>query len=114
MHELGIVFHVIDRLEELRKENALTKIASVTLEIGEVSGVVPEYMTDCWKWAAAKHDFLEDSKLVIETLPAVTICNSCGKTYPTVRFAKICPHCGSKDTVLVSGNEMSIKEVEAC
>ena len=114
MHELGIVFHVIDRLEELAKENSLSKIGAVTLEIGEVSGVVPSYLTDCWKWASAKKELLKGSALNIETLPAVTVSNKCEKTYPTVKFAKICPNCGSDDTVLVSGNEMSIKEIEAC
>ena len=50
MHELGIIVHISRTLEEVAKENQLTEIGSVTLEIGEVSGVVPEYMTDCWKY----------------------------------------------------------------
>ena len=118
MHELGIVFHVIDRLEELAEENGVSRISKVTLEIGEVSGVVHEYLTDCWAWAVngsrVRSDVLRGSELVIEPLPAVTVCNSCGKTYPTVSHGRICPFCRSEDTVLVSGNEMSIKEMEAC
>ena len=47
MHELGVVFHVIESVENIGKENQLTKVASVTLEVGEVSGVVPSYLTDC-------------------------------------------------------------------
>ena len=50
MHELGVVFHVIESVENIGKENQLTKVASVTLEVGEVSGVVPSYLTDCWKF----------------------------------------------------------------
>ena len=42
MHELGIIVHISRTLEEVAKENQLTEIGSVTLEIGEVSGVVPE------------------------------------------------------------------------
>ncbi len=112
MHELGIVFHVIDRLEELAKENSLTKIARVTLQIGEVSGIVPSYLTDCWKWAAAKKELLAGSELNIQINKAVTVCRACGKTYPTVEFAKICPYCKSQETELLSGNEMMIKEIE--
>ena len=37
MHELGVVFHIIDSLEEVAKENDVTQIQSVTIEIGEVS-----------------------------------------------------------------------------
>ena len=54
MHELGIIVHISRTLEEVAKENQLTEIGSVTLEIGEVSGVVPEYMTDCWKYYRRK------------------------------------------------------------
>ena len=117
MHELGIVFHAIDRVAEVVKENDVKKVSKVTLEVGEVSGVVHEYLTDCWKWAVnsakAKCDALRGSVLEIETLPAVTICNACQKTYPTVEFGKTCPHCKSEDTVLLRGTEMNIKEIEA-
>ena len=114
MHELGIVFHIIKSGEEIGAQNELTKVSSVTLELGEVSGIVPEYLTDCWKWAAAKSELLAGSELRVEQVDAVTYCEDCGKTYPTVQYAKICPHCGSDKTYLVTGNEVSIKEIEAC
>ena len=47
MHELGIVFHVIKSVEEIAQENELTKVSAVTLSIGEVSSIVPSYLTDC-------------------------------------------------------------------
>ena len=114
MHELGIVFHIIKSVEEIGAQNELTKVSSVTLELGEVSGIVPDYLTDCWKWAAAKSELLAGSELRVEQVDAVTYCEDCGKTYPTVQYAKICPHCGSDKTYLVTGNEVSIKEIEAC
>ncbi|MGI5978656.1 MAG: hydrogenase maturation nickel metallochaperone HypA [Oscillospiraceae bacterium] len=114
MHELGIVFHVIKSVEEIGAENGLTKVSSVTLEIGEVSGIVPEYLTDCWKWAVKKSALLDGSELRIEQIDAVTFCEGCGKTYPTVQYAKICPYCGSDQTWLQTGNEVNLKEIEAC
>ena len=42
MHELSIVTYVIKQVDEIAKENKLTNIQSVTLEFGEVSGIVPE------------------------------------------------------------------------
>ena len=114
MHELGIVFHVIKRLENLAEEQKLSQIQSVTLELGEVSGVVPEFLEDGWKWAVKKSPIMENAALKIETLPAVSICNACGKTFGTVENGKTCPHCKSDDTVLQTGNEMNIKEIEAC
>ena len=87
MHELGTVFYVIQEVEKVVEENHLTQVASVTLEVGEVSGIIPYYLT---------------------------YCEDCKQTYPTVKYAKICPHCKSEHTYLLSGNEYTIKEIEAC
>lgn len=114
MHELGIVFHIIDSLEKVGKENMLQTVSNVTLEIGEVTGVVDSYLHDCWRWAADKSELLRGSKLIIEQIPAVTICEDCGKTYGTVQYGKACPFCIGDNTYLVAGNEFNIKEIEAC
>ena len=97
MHELGIVFHIIDSIEEVGRQNKLRRVSTVTLELGEVSGVVHTYL-----------------RLAIEALPAVTLCEDCGSTYATVEHGKTCPFCQSPRTHLVSGNEINIKEIEAC
>ena len=44
MHELGIVFHIIDSIEEVGRQNKLRRVSTVTLELGEVSGVVHTYL----------------------------------------------------------------------
>ena len=113
MHELGIVFHIIDTVEQVSAENALEHVNAVVLELGEVSGVLPDYLTDCWRWAADKNELLRGSELKIETLPAVTHCGGCGRDYPTVEHGRTCPHCQSGETWLLTGNEVSIKELEA-
>jgi hydrogenase nickel incorporation protein HypA/HybF len=114
MHELGIVFHIIDSIEAVGKENKLDTVSKVTLEIGEVSGVVDTYLTDCWKWASDKSLLLKGSELFIEPIVAETICEDCDKTYPTLKFAKVCPYCNGNHTHLLTGNEINIKEIEAC
>ena len=110
MHELGTVFYVV---EKICKENELTVVGSVTLEIGEVSGIIPEFIVDCWNWARAKNELMKNAELKIETLEAVTYCEDCQKTYPTLKYKKICPYCGSEHTYLLTGNEYNIKEIEA-
>ena len=47
MHELGIVFHVIRAVEDIGRQQQLTDVASVTLELGQVSGVVPHELESC-------------------------------------------------------------------
>lgn len=114
MHELGVVFHVIKNVEEVAKENDITEIRSITLEIGEVSTVIEEYLRKCWKWSVEKKsELLKSAELIIETIPAVTYCEDCEQTYSTVEHGKVCPYCKSPNTYLVTGNEFKIKEIEA-
>lgn len=40
MHELSIVTYVIKQVDAIARQNELTQISSVTLEFGEVSGIV--------------------------------------------------------------------------
>ena len=77
MHELSIVTYVIEKVEEVVCENDLEKINSVTLEFGEVSGIVPEYLEDCWNWYAKKTPLIEGAKLLWEIIPAIAWCNDC-------------------------------------
>lgn len=111
MHELGIVFNVIKTVERTAAENNVKEVSLVTLELGEVSGVVPRELTSCWDWAVKKNELMTRAQLAIEIIPAVTYCDACEQTYPTVPQGKICPHCGSDRTWLLQGNEMNIKEI---
>jgi len=114
MHELGTVLYVIEQVENVVEENHLSQVGSVTLQIGEVSGIIPQYIEDAWKWAIKESKYLKETELKVEKLDAVTYCEDCKKTYPTVKYAKICPYCGSEHTYLITGNEYIIKEIEAC
>lgn len=111
MHELGIVFHIAKSVEEIAAENHAPRVHSVTLEIGEVSTVIGEYLIDCWNWNAGKSEVLNGCELIIEPIKAITYCEDCQQQYETVAYGKICPYCGSEHTYLLVGNEVSIKEI---
>jgi hydrogenase nickel incorporation protein HypA/HybF len=113
MHELSTVVYVIDQVEKLAAENDLTVVNSVTLQVGEVSAIIPEYLESFWKFARKRSNMLQETELKIESIEAVTYCQDCGKTYPTLKYAKQCPYCKSYNTFLVTGNEYIIKEIEA-
>ena len=112
MHELGIVFYIIRDVKKVAEENHLGHVSAVVMDIGEVSTVVPEYLTDCWRWAADKEEMLRGCELKVNTIPAVTRCEDCGEEYGTVRYGRKCPHCGSEHTFLLQGNQVEIKEIE--
>lgn len=112
MHELGIVFHIIRTVEDACRDNAILRVSSVTLQLGEVSGVVPHYLEDAWRWASNKNSLVAGAELKVEEIPAVTYCEDCKKTYETVKHGKTCPYCGSARTYLVQGQEVMVKEIE--
>lgn len=114
MHELGIIVHIAKTLDQVAAENELKKIGSVTLDIGEVSGIGAGISDGVLGILPQKNPLIAECEMKIESLPAVTICEDCQKTYETVTYGRQCPHCGSYETYLVTGNECSIKEIEAC
>lgn len=112
MHELGLINYVVKQVTKVAEENNVNKIASVTLEFGEVSGIVTSYLYNYWDWYTKKFPLFDGTKLKCEEIPAVTWCDDCKITYSTVQYGKTCPHCGSGNTWLLRGNEMRIKEIE--
>lgn len=112
MHELGVVFYVVKDVKKVAEENDVRHISAVTIELGEVSAVIPEYLVDCWNWARKKEPVMENAELRIEKMEAVSFCEDCKQEYPTIQYAKICPYCGNEHTFLLRGNEFNIKEIE--
>lgn len=110
---MGIVTHLAKTLDELATEQHITKYGSVTLQVGEVSGIMTDLFTDCWDYFKVKYPLLTECELKLESMPAVTMCGDCNKTYQTVKYGKECPYCHGGNTWLITGNECVIKEVEA-
>ena len=112
MHELGIVVYVIEQVEALAKKNNVKQVVELTLEVGEVSGVVKQYFLDAFEWAKKRTEYMKECKLNYIILEAITYCEDCQQTYPTTRTGKKCPWCGSEHTYLVTGRDVSIKDVK--
>ena len=70
MHEMGIVYHVADEVEKIAAQNDICHIGSVTLQIGEMTGVIFDYMSDLWGWVSDKSSLLKGSRLLYEQIPA--------------------------------------------
>lgn len=112
MHELGIVIEVVKQVEKLAKQNDVERVTSVTLEVGEVSGVVKEYFLDAFKWFTKKSEYMKECELEYVSIEGMSYCQDCKKTYPTTKFGKECPYCKSQRTYLVSGQEVKIRDIQ--
>lgn len=110
MHELGIVYEVIKVVDSFVKENSITKVDKIVLEIGQLSQAIPRFIEECYPAAVDETDY-EDTKLEIISLPANGRCNICSEVYNIIQMKKVCPNCEAEDFVLISGQEFNIKEI---
>ena len=89
----------------------LQNIQSVNVKIGDMAGVVPDSLEFCFQ-AIVSETEMKDSKLVIEKIPFVLECSSCGKTSTNEFGIRICSHCSSPNTNVISGLEMQVVDIE--
>lgn len=112
MHELGIVLHFIDMVEKAAEEHGAKEVVRVTLEVGEVSTIVPSYFRDCYQWAIQKTKYMQHCLLNLVMIQAISYCQACERTFATTEHGRTCPFCGSGETYLVSGREVMVKDIE--
>ena len=113
MHELGIVMNVLEQVDAAAAEYKAEKVMKVTMEVGEVSTIVPDLFTDAFNWAKKKTEYLKDAELEMIIIEGRTYCKNCGETYKTTEHGKKCPFCGSYETYLLTGDQVIIKDIEA-
>lgn len=111
MHELSIAQDILAIIRQNVPHEELKNIQSVNVKIGEMAGVVPDSLEFCFQ-AIVSETEMKDAKLVIEKIPFVLECSSCGKTSTNEFGIRICSHCSSPDTNVISGLEMQVVDIE--
>ncbi len=107
MHELAITESVVNAVAE-RLGGA--RVRRVVVEVGCLSGVVPDAMAFCFDLCCAGTT-LEGATLEIVSVPAHGRCPRCATTVAVTDPLGWCA-CGSDVLDLAGGQELRIKEVE--
>ena len=68
MHEVGIISAMLKTLGRVMEEEGLSHVKKVVLEVGELSGVVPHYMEECFPAAVYKTPFA-DMEMEMSVVP---------------------------------------------
>jgi len=105
MHELSIAKSIVDVVKGNLPDDHDVRVLSVSIRVGEYSGVEPSALTEAFP-AACFETPLENATLTIELLKATYKCNACGTSFPAA--AGLCPRCNSTDYVFESGMELDI------
>lgn len=112
MHELGLCDALLRMVRDISAKEELSHVEKITLEIGELSGVVPHYMTDCWVAVTDGTEY-RDTRLEIETIPGMARCLDCGEEFRIDLDTMRCPKCRGDKLTPLTGRDMTLKEIEA-
>ena len=102
---------VLQLIEDAARKDQFTKVITVWLEIGQLSGVEPEAMAFCFD-AVTRDSVAQGARLEIITLPGVGWCMACEKKVPMTEVFGACPQCGGYQMQVTGGTEMRVKELE--
>ena len=108
MHELSITQGVVEICAE---KAAGRRVIAVVLEIGVLSGVVPEAVEFAFEVCSSGTP-LEGARLDIERVAARGRCRSCGAEFPVQTYYDPCPACTLYGAELLSGEELRVRELE--
>jgi hydrogenase nickel incorporation protein HypA/HybF len=108
MHEMSITQGIIDLC---LLHSGGRRVNSLEVEIGELSTVVPEAIEFCFE-ACSRDTFLEGARLNIIRIPGVGKCQECRSETPLTEIFGTCRQCGSNRVVIITGEEMMVREIE--
>ncbi len=94
------------------KENGASRIRTITLSLGIYSGIVPEYVENCFR-EISKGTEAEGARLVFHELPVRIRCRKCGGESQVDTDTFQCPRCGAADYQMIQGREFYIESLEA-
>jgi hydrogenase nickel incorporation protein HypA/HybF len=107
MHELAITRNIVAIVGEAARGRRVTR---VTIEIGRLSGVMPDAVAFCFDIVAAGTP-LAGAALDIKEIDGRARCRDCGGEFAAETLFAPCP-CGSRRCERVRGEELNIKAME--
>lgn len=111
MHELSIVASLFEILEEKAKEQKAKKVTSVTVKVGALSGVVPEFLKTAFD-VYKKDTIADEAELKIEEVPLKIKCQKCGAEIIKDDFVFLCEKCASRELKTLAGTELLLEKIE--
>ena len=111
MHEMALAEGVLQLIEDAARRQDFSKVNTVWLEIGQLSGVEVEAMKFCFD-AVTRDSIASGARLEIIALPGTGWCMACALSVPMSELFGECPHCGSNQMQVTGGTEMRLKELE--
>lgn len=110
MHELGLADAILKTVERVMAHET-GELRSITVEIGDLSGVVPSFLESAWHAVRDNTPFAQ-VPLLMHTVPATAKCGSCGTIFVVDNQDLRCPDCKSDLLTPLSGQDLTIAQLE--
>ncbi len=107
MHELSLAYNLKEILLE-RCGNST--VVEVEIEVGSLSGVIPETLEFCANMVLAE-TFGDGVRIVLTHKNAMVSC-TCGQEYELEDILDPCPLCKGYNRVIIDGTDIILKSVE--
>lgn len=111
MHEMSLAEGVLQLIEDAAEREGFSRVRTVWIEIGGLSGVEPEALAFCFD-AVSRGSLVEGATLEIVHVPGTGRCLECGKDTELSAVYDACMHCGAVPVTVTGGTEMRVKELE--
>lgn len=111
MHELSLATALVEQVETILVREGASRVVSIILEMGSLSGVERHSFEFCFP-LAAQGTKVEGAELHIEEVRAEVSCRSCGRTSQPEFPAMVCTACGAVDVSVVKGRDFILKSLE--
>ncbi|NAW69518.1 hydrogenase maturation nickel metallochaperone HypA [Vibrio sp. V27_P1S3P104] len=111
MHELSISLKTIDLVVEQAQKHRYRKVTKITLSVGVLSCIESEALRTGLEMAS-RETIAQDAEVVIETLPAIAVCQGCHYSFTIQNYQDSCPQCHSYQLTVQQGEELQIKNIE--
>ncbi|MCI4677453.1 hydrogenase maturation nickel metallochaperone HypA [Rhodoblastus acidophilus] len=111
MHEMSLTESVVEILCEEAHRQGFSRVRTVWLEIGELSGVEPDAMEFCFD-VVTRGTLAEGARLEIVRTAGQGWCLACEKDVALAERFGACPECGGHKVQMTAGDEMRVKELE--
>ena len=111
MHEIGVLTKAVDLAETAAKDNGLDTISYITLEVGELTGYIPEFFEKYFPIVTEDRPIFSKTELRIRKVRGQALCQNCQSLYNVMRNEGRCPKCGSREKKILGSEQFLIKEI---
>ena len=103
MHELSIAEGIVEAVEKTAAAQAIDRVLSVRVAVGELAGVDIEALKFAWL-SVTREGLLKGA--------GKAWCLDCGKEVPLHRHGEPCPECGGYHLTATQGHELRVLDFE--